>query len=214
MADDRTLRGPLWLLVEDVVEHLRARVIPIGWEVAGDLRRVERPAYPLAAVREAVVNALTHRNYMAPGGVVVRVNPAGLSVQNPGGFPPGVTPGRPISKPRNPRLARLMYLVGLVEEVGTGIRRMREACARAGLIFRIEEWSSGVTRVSFSRAGGRVEAGVIRLLEERGEMSSGALAELLGVSKPTVLRALESLASRGVVEAVGRGRARRYRLTY
>ena len=71
-----------------------------------------------------------------------------------------------------------------------------------------------MTRVSFSRAESRVEAGVIRLLAERGEMSSGALAGLLGVSKPTVLRALESLASRGAVEAVGRGRARRYRLAY
>jgi predicted HTH transcriptional regulator len=52
------------------------------------------------------------------------VTPEKVTVENPGGFPPGVTPDMPFSKPRNPVLADLMYRVGMVEEVG-GLRNGR-----------------------------------------------------------------------------------------
>jgi hypothetical protein len=44
-----------------------------------------------------------------------------------------------------------MYRVGMVEEVGSGIKRMKKICQASGITFRFEEWALGITRVSFSR---------------------------------------------------------------
>ena len=214
VIDDKWFSSPLWLLVNKVADYLREEVMALGWEVRGpEMERIELPEYPLEALREALVNAVTHRNYLTPGITLVKVTPEGISVENPGGFPPGVTPERPISRPRNPILADLMYRIGLVEEMGTGIRRMREACNKAGIIFRIEEWTSWITRVSFTKASNKLEADIIRLLAREGPLATHQIAQALKTSRPTILKALESLQKRGMIIAAGKTRDRRYRLT-
>jgi len=214
VIDDKWFSSPLWLLVNKVADYLREEVMALGWEVRGpEMERIELPEYPLEALREALVNAVTHRNYLTPGITLVKVTPEGISVENPGGFPPGVTPERPISRPRNPILADLMYRIGLVEEMGTGIRRMREACNKAGIIFRIEEWTSWITRVSFTKASNKLEAEIIKLLAKEGALQTHQIAQALKTSRLTILKALENLQKRGIIKATGKTRDRRYRLT-
>ena len=214
VVDDKWFSGPLWLLVTRVADHLRERITALGWEVRGPkMERIELPEYPLEALREALVNAVTHRNYLTPGMTLVKVTPEGISVENPGGFPPGVTPERPVSRPRNPVLADLMYRIGLVEEMGTGIRRMREACNKAGIIFRIDEWTSWMTRVSFTKASNKLEAEIIRLLAQKGPLPTHQIAQTLKTSRPTILKALENLQKRGIITATGKTRDRKYQLT-
>ena len=214
VIDDKWFSSPLWLLVNKVADHLREEVMALGWEVRGpEMERIELPEYPLEALREALVNAVTHRNYLTPGITLVKVTPEGISVENPGGFPPGVTPERPVSRPRNPILADLMYRIGLVEEMGTGIRRMREACNKAGIIFRIDEWTSWMTRVSFTKASNKLEAEIIRLLAQKGPLPTHQIAQTLKTSRPTILKALENLQKRGIITATGKTRDRKYQLT-
>ena len=214
VIDDKWFSSPLWLLVNKVADYLREEVMALGWEVRGpEMERIELPEYPLEALREALVNAVTHRNYLTPGITLVKVTPEGISVENPGGFPPGVTPERPVSRPRNPILADLMYRIGLVEEMGTGIRRMREACNKAGIIFRIDEWTSWMTRVSFTKASNKLEAEIIRLLAQKGPLPTHQIAQTLKTSRPTILKALENLQKRGIITATGKTRDRKYQLT-
>jgi ATP-dependent DNA helicase RecG len=210
VIDDKWFSAPLWTLVPQVVDYLYRGPLRIGWEVKGGTRR-ELPTIPVEALREAVVNAVVHRNYLAPGRTVVEVTPEKVTVENPGGFPPGVTPDMPFSKPRNPVLADLMYRVGMVEEMGSGIKRMRKICQASGITFRFEEWALGVTRVSFSRASNDLEAKVIRALS-RGPLPTGVLLKEVGISRPTLLQILKSLEKKGVIKAVGRTRDRRYQL--
>ena len=88
------------------------------------------------ALREAVVNAIVHRNYAIKGtSIYVRIYDDRVEIENPGGLPDGITK-RDFAKSsvrRNPIIADLFHRVGKVERMGSGIERMRELMRNAGL---------------------------------------------------------------------------------
>lgn len=86
------------------------------------------------AVREAILNAVGHRDYRHPGSIFIRQHPHRIEVASPGGFPPGVTAENILDRqsPRNRRLAEAFARCGLVERAGQGANRMFEACAKEG----------------------------------------------------------------------------------
>jgi len=98
------------------------------------LFRYDLPAFNEEAVREAVLNAVSHRDYRLAGSVFVKQFPAKLQVTSPGGFPPGVTAENIVFKqaPRNRRIAEALARCGLVERAGQGADRMFGAAIREG----------------------------------------------------------------------------------
>ena len=80
-------------------------------------------------VREALLNAVAHRNYQMQGYVLVRQYPETLNIESPGGFPYGVTPDTILdcSLPRNRLIAEIFECVGLVERAG---QRQFQVCGR------------------------------------------------------------------------------------
>lgn len=91
---------------------------------------------PLAALREAVVNAIVHRDYSMRGtSVYVAVYDDRVEIENPGGFTAGVTKQNfgKTSIRRNLILADLFHRMGKVERMGSGIRRMKSLMKQAGL---------------------------------------------------------------------------------
>jgi ATP-dependent DNA helicase RecG len=90
------------------------------------------PTFNERVVREAVLNAVSHRNYQLAGSVFVRQYRDRLVIESPGGFPLGVTPENVLYKqaPRNKRIAELLALCGLVERSGQGMDLMYELCVR------------------------------------------------------------------------------------
>src|ERR1035438_9288490 len=78
------------------------------------------PAFNEAVVREAVLNALAHRDYRLPGSIFVRQFPRRLEIVSPGGFPPGITAANLLwrQSPRNRRIADACAKCGLVERSG------------------------------------------------------------------------------------------------
>ena len=109
--------------------------IKVGFEIKG-ARRKEIPQFPETAYREAVVNAIMHRDYFdKTSDVMVEVFRNRLSIYNPGGLVKWLKPSDfgKISKTRNPIIASLLARTDYVEKMGTGIRRMRDAVAEAGL---------------------------------------------------------------------------------
>ncbi len=91
---------------------------------------------PLDALREAVVNAIVHRDYRIKGtSIYVRIYDDRVEIENPGGLPDGIT-RRDFGKSsvrRNPIIADLFHRMGKVERMGSGIERMRELMRDAGL---------------------------------------------------------------------------------
>lgn len=122
-----------------------ARVIERAWEVVWEemqigavvrgLEREERPEYPPFAVREAIVNAVCHRDYRLRGRrIEVRKFADRLEVISPGGLPGHITLDNIVQEhySRNPRIVSGLFYWGYIEELGLGIDRMIEEMARAG----------------------------------------------------------------------------------
>lgn len=90
------------------------------------------PAFSENVIREALLNAISHRDYQLGGSVFVRQYPRQLRVESPGGFPVGVNVGNVLHKqsPRNRRIAEIFSKCGLVERSGQGMDRMFKTSIR------------------------------------------------------------------------------------
>lgn len=110
------LRGHEWLIEAISVRNEEQELLVNGGRVAV-------PRYDRAGVREAINNALIHRDYTSLGAVHVQLHDDYLRVGNPGGFPVGVRPDNLLTadpRPRNPTLADAFKRIGLVEKTGRG----------------------------------------------------------------------------------------------
>lgn len=118
-------RWPLLRIIEEIEARFAAR--NEEKEVTVGLFRLPVPDYSLHGFREAVNNAILHRDYSRLGGVYIQWHADHLLIANPGGFPAGVTITNILvhePKPRNPRLAEAFRRVGLVEQTGRGVDRI------------------------------------------------------------------------------------------
>ena len=96
------------------------------------VRRIDFDDYPKQALREAIVNAVAHREYALSGPTLVNVMPSSVEITSLGGLVAGITQEdleANVSMPRNKLLAALMYRLGVIEAWGTGIGRMRSSYA-------------------------------------------------------------------------------------
>ncbi len=176
------------------------------------------------AVREAILNAVTHRDYRATGSVSVRQFAERIEIESPGGFPAGVTVENLLFRqvPRNRRLAETLAKTGLVERSGQGVDRMFETAIREGK--PLPDFSqSDAYRVLVTLEGTIQHPAFLRFLERIAEEGtySFAPADLFvldhiqhGTPAPPELQArLNRLVENGVVERVGRGRGVKYILS-
>ncbi len=90
------------------------------------------PTFNENAVREAILNAVSHRNYQLAGSVFIRQYPDKLAVESPGGLPRGITIENILDRqlPRNRRIAEILALCGLVERSGQGMNIIYESCIK------------------------------------------------------------------------------------
>src|SRR5260370_197363 len=137
-ADRRIITGTLQELI-DGAEAFLSRYIAVGARVEG-FKPIDIPEYSLEVLREAVINAVVHRDYSKRGeSVRVFYYPDRVEVHSPGLLLPGITVeqmerGEVQSKLRNPTLANLLQgIPGYMERLGSGIRFMLDETERLGL---------------------------------------------------------------------------------
>jgi ATP-dependent DNA helicase RecG len=121
--------------IESAMVFLRQH-LPVRYEFTGEPQRREIPELPLEALREAVINAVGHRDYFERGAnVMVEIFDDRVEISNPGGLPKGLRPEEfgTRSVARNPNVVSLLHRLGLIEKMGTGINRMRNWMTDAGL---------------------------------------------------------------------------------
>ncbi|RRR77321.1 MAG: ATPase [Candidatus Viridilinea halotolerans] len=126
-------RTPLLKTFERVIEQFESRVEED--EVQVGLFRVPIPTLDHRSFREALVNALVHRDYTRRGAAHVRWETDGFTISNPGGFIEGVTLNNLLvvePKPRNPLLADAVKRIGLAERTGRGVDLIYEGMLRFG----------------------------------------------------------------------------------
>ena len=228
-------RAPLLQTFEIILERFRARVEEE--EIQVGLFRVPVPTYEMRAFREALVNALIHRDYARLGAVHIRLEHDGLSISNPGGFVEGVTLENLLTvepRPRNPLLADIIKRVGLAERTGRGIDLIFEGLLRygrpppdysrsdsTGVVLRMSNAAAdtGFLRMILQeeeRTGTRLPLDSLiilsRLREER-RLGTVELAEGIQKSEVHTRSVLERLVEVGMIEAHGTGRGRTYILS-
>ncbi|MEW6140076.1 MAG: ATP-binding protein [Thermodesulfobacteriota bacterium] len=117
--------APLVVVLQELQSRFSAR--NEEKEIQVGMFRVPIPDYSPEGFREAVANAILHRDYSRMGSVYVQWHPDHILIANPGGFLPGITPDNILvhePKPRNPRLAEAFRRVGLVEQTGRGVDKI------------------------------------------------------------------------------------------
>lgn len=137
-SDLKSFEGPLHRIFEEAYSFIVRNTASPARFIPGNPKRQDSTLYPKDAVREALINALAHRDYSASsGGVSLHVFPRRLEIWNSGPLPEGVTAEAlskgQISVLRNPDIAHALYLRGLMEKAGRGSVLMVKQCQDAGL---------------------------------------------------------------------------------
>ena len=228
--DNRQFNGHAFALLASAERFLRDS-LPIAGRFESDrFERIDEPLYPPLATREALANALCHRDYSIGGGSVgVAIYDDRLEVTSSGSLHFGLTPEKLFvpheSRPWNPLIARTFYRRGIIEEWGSGTLKMADVAREAGLpTLEIEDANDCVT-VCFRHgqfvapqpgvAGPtqRQEA-ILALLARAGDgLARREIRDRLSpvISDRQVRRMLEELRDRGLIESTGRGLAARWK---
>ena len=162
IIDDRQFTDTLFEVVEQAMKFIISH-IAVAFEFDGSVQRKERFAYPLPAIREALINAVVHRSYTDPNDIQIKIFDNKISIFSPGIFYGGLTVAEIQqdsyrSSLRNKLVAEGFYLTNVIEKYGSGFIRIRRAMADYPEVkFSIEEAQGGVWAV-FELEGGEPES--------------------------------------------------------
>ena len=155
ILDRRDFHSDIPTMVDDAVAWILTKINVefIIWHV----RREERPELPEEALRETVANAVAHRDYRSTANVQVYVFKDRIEIVSPGGLPAGMTEADLGSKsmPRNPLLFGMLYRMDVVENIGSGIKRVRDLCREHGVAEPMIDVSEHWVTVTFPRPAAR-----------------------------------------------------------
>jgi ATP-dependent DNA helicase RecG len=216
--------GPLARVIEETWNLVWSEMA-VGAVIDG-LQREERPEYPQFAVREALVNAVCHRDYRLSGRrIEVRMYADRLEVHSPGGLPGYVTIDNIVEEhfSRNPRIVGGLFQWGYIEELGLGIDRMIEEMVQAGHPppkFDAKPYSFTVTLYNarkraavpgWARSMNQRQAHAVNYIRENGAITNREYRQLCPeVSAETLRLDLADLVKRGVLLKIGSKRGTYY----
>lgn len=212
VIDDRMIESTIIEQVEEAMDFIRKN-INVKFVMTGKPAREQIWDYPLEALREAIINAVCHRDYTIPSNTEVRIYDDMLIVWSPGGLPFGITI-EDLYKPhssvlRNKGIGEIFYDMGWIEQWGSGIDKMRNACVKAGLpepqfeeyqgfrvIFRKDIYTE-----EYLRKMGLNERQINALMyvKEKGKITNKEYQETNEVSRQTAARELSYLAQSDIL---------------
>ena len=188
------------------------------------LFRLDIPTFDEGPVREALLNAVAHRDYRLAGSVFVRQYAHRLEVVSLGGLPAGITPDNILDQqnPRNRRLAEVLEKCGLIERAGQGMNLMVESAIRQG---KAPPSLAGTAahEVRLTLEGRLRHPAFVRFLERLSAETVNSFTtqdfmalDYLHREQPLTAALkdrLPGLVTAGAVEAIGRGKGTRYLLS-
>ncbi|MCA6496027.1 MAG: DeoR family transcriptional regulator, partial [Chitinophagaceae bacterium] len=209
-----TEEGNLIQLLQEVPKQLGHKFLIKNISFEG-LLRIEKGEYPAAALREMLLNALVHRNYMGAM-IQIRIYDNKLSIWNEGTLPTGITfadlrVNHP-SKPKNPIIADVCFKGGYIDAWGRGTLKIITACREAELPEpEMKEEFGGVMITLFKerfteeqlRKMGLNERQVkaVLFVLENGKITNKEYQEKFGVSRMTATRDLTELVEKSILKS-------------
>ena len=222
MPSYQIYRGDVFELVDQATSFVMSRVDNwVGTRSEGETADVPtRPELPMDAVKEAIVNAVCHRDYTSNASVQVMLFRDRLEVWNPGALPYGLTVqklhGPHKSLPTNPLLADPMYWNGYIEKVGTGTEDIITKCHDYGLQtpefhqeedFRVVIWrNKSETDPNVIQTDPNDDPNddpnvnqIVGLIQNNPKISRAELAERLQISERKTRMCIEQLKKEGIL---------------
>ena len=235
VAVNEFYRWPVLRIFERLMEAFSLR--NEEHELTVDLFRVGVPAYDHRAFREAVNNALTHRDYNRMGAVHIQIHDDCLIIRNPGGFVEGIRLDSLLISgplPRNPSLADIFKRIGLVDRIGRGIGLIYSGQLRTG--HQLPDYSATTnTNVAVRLPGGDADLELVKIIlsEEKRqkrelnldelillnylwkerELNPNEAGKLIQKGEIQARHLLEQLSENGLVERIKTARQREYHLS-
>jgi ATP-dependent DNA helicase RecG len=181
ILDRKDFDGGIVADIEDAMRFV-ARNTRTAWKIEA-LKREDIPEYPMKALREAIINAVMHRDWFMDGAnVFVELYTDRIEVVSPGGLPKGMALsdlGRKAVR-RNALIADLLHRIGFIEKAGTGVRRIRDEARAGGYPEPVWE-ANGFTTAIF-----RPNPEVRSQAEDRSRPSEGPVGAQSGPSRDQV----------------------------
>jgi len=222
------VRGNLFQQVKNSLEILRTKYLQSHILFEGIHRR-DILEYPYEALREAVINALIHRDYHGFSQIQIRVYPDRMIIMNEGGLPPEIAikdlKKNHLSKPRNKLLADVFYFAGFIEAWGHGTIKIVTKCLEQGLpepdfreengvmtvIFYKDKWNEdNLKKLELNER--QIKA--VMYIKTHNKITSKEYQKLTGISRQMATIDLKTLVEKGVFVKTGKaGRGIAYKLT-
>lgn len=230
--DAKEFRGSIFKQLDDSFDYLALCNRTASF--FSGLERIDKPDYPAAAIREALLNVLVHRDYSFSGSIIINVNDTQIEFISLGGLLPGLSPEdirSGISQPRNRKLAEIFHRLRLIESYGTGIRKIYALYENCPVQPRIEVTHNtfklvlpNMNTASPIATGSTPEAQsstltvtpqmktVLDYLAEYDEISDEDLQELLNIKKTRAYLLTRQMNEAGLIKILGKGADKKYKL--
>ncbi len=223
--DSKEFAGSIFKQFEDVVNYL-ALCNKTNSVIKG-IVRTDKQDYPEEAIREALLNAIVHRDYSFSGSIIINVTDHKMEFISLGGLLPGLSPDdirSGISQPRNKNLAEVFHRLRLIESYGTGIRRIFNLYADCPEQPEIEVTPNtfkimlpnmnAVTAIEPDEASTVTPQmkKVLEYIKANGQITDKEIGDLLALKKTRTFTIAKQMRDMGLIKAVGRGEQKYYTL--
>jgi ATP-dependent DNA helicase RecG len=209
------VQGNIFDQIEKTIDLLFTKYIKSSISYEG-LNRVEKYDYPKDAVREALLNAVSHKDYTGGVPVQISVYPEKIMFWNEGQLPDNWTIEKLFvkhpSKPFNPDIANALFRSGYIESWGRGIRKMINECVRSGIpepkfFYDMSgfwvEFSTGIYSEEQLKSLGLNSRQIktILYLKENKRITNSEYQSIFSVSRNTASRDLSELVEKGLIKS-------------
>ncbi|PIU67983.1 MAG: hypothetical protein COS84_02460, partial [Armatimonadetes bacterium CG07_land_8_20_14_0_80_40_9] len=225
MIDMKNIGGNLIDQIIETEKFIFSNISLRAWIEEGKIERQEKWEYPPKAIREALVNAIAHRDYRSSSKVQVRIFDDRIEFWNPGRLPDGWTvetlKRKHESKPFNPLIASAFFWIKYIEEVGTGTNKIIDWCKEWELPepdFEYTETSLVVTlrkprlteeylkTLDFNKR----QLKAIKYVAGQGSIDRKTYCDICSVKKGVASKELSEMVERGIFRVEGKGRTTHY----
>jgi len=221
------VEGNIVYLLKEVLEQLNRKFFTRAISFEG-MQRVEEGEYPIAALREMLLNALVHRNYLGASVVQMRMFDNHFNIWNEGELPAGISlealKRQHPSRPRNLLIADVCFKGGYIDSWGSGTLKIISTCKEAGLpdaeiieqdggilvtLYKNKYSSDQLEKMGLNRR--QVKA--VLYLVENGSITNSKYQEINAVAKTVATEELRELIGKELIRQAGsKGRGSKYEL--
>lgn len=217
------MEGTIYRQIEGAIQFVTEN---IGHSYRIDsIARKEQLRLPLEAIREAIINAIIHRNYNHNAPLKVAIYQNRVEVFSPGGFPGPILPEQyedGLSYIRNPIIAKVLRRSGYVEKLGSGLSTIFKSCRTMGLVepevidggnyVKVVLYMDQVKETASESDLDTDLKTLLQFVQKHEKVNVGDLIKVNSCSRATIVRRLNALLSLNKIEKNGKGRGVTYRL--